>query len=135
MTTTPIKDTTGYIGCDYYGQNIDHLAISQGLGVTSDAYNSEYVEFNRLLIVARVGNRIFGDLAVADGTTCGEAGQYWPEYHLPSNITNRIHPVTRIHEIPADMVGRLSQRGIDTKYREDVSSYLLIQGWYTVTTQ
>ena len=131
MTTTPIKDTTRYIGCDYYGPNIDHLVISTALGITSDAYNEEYNDGNQVIIMAREGDRIFGYLAVADGTTCGEAGQYWPNYHRPLNITNRVHPVTRIHEIPADMVGRLGQRGIQKQYRDDVSNYLLIQGWYT----
>jgi hypothetical protein len=127
-TQSTIKDTSRYIGCDYYGSNIDHLVISTALGVTSDPYNNEYIDGNRVIILAREGERIFGYLAVADGTTCGTAGQYWPKYHHPENITNRVRPVTHIHEIPADMVGRLGLRGIQQQYRDDVANYLKIQG-------
>ena len=123
-----LKTTYDYIGCDYYGQSIDHLVNSMAHGVTSDPYNETYYDGNQVIILARQGERLYGYLALADGTTVGSAGNFWPNYHKPQNVANRVVPVSKIHEIPADLVGRLGQRGIQQQYRPDVATYLLRLG-------
>jgi hypothetical protein len=127
MTTTSPKQTYNYIGCDYYGTHADHLVPAMGLGVTANSYNEEYLHGNQVIIIAREGDRLFGFLALATGETVGDAGQYWPKYHRPESITSVILPITRIHEVPAEIAGRMGQRGVASANREAVATYLLVE--------
>lgn len=120
-----VKLTYNYIGCDYYGTHADHLVPAMGLGITANSYNEEYFEGNQVIVIAREGDRLFGFLALATGETVGDAGQYWPNYHRPEVITSVILPITRIHEVPAEVAGRMGQRGVASANREAVATYLL----------
>lgn len=120
-----VKLTYNYIGCDYYGTCADHLVPAMGLGITANSYNEEYFEGNQVIVIAREGDRLFGFLALATGETVGDAGQYWPNYHRPEVITSAILPITRIHEVPAEVAGRMTQRGVPSANREAVATYLL----------
>ena len=120
------KQTYNYIGCDYYGSHADHLVPAMGLGITANSYNEEYLDGNQVIIIARGdGDRLYGFLALATGETVGDAGQYWPNYHRPEVITSAVLPITRIHEVPAEVAGRMTQRGVVNANREAVVTYLL----------
>ena len=120
------KQTYNYIGCDYYGSDADHLVPAMGLGITANSYNEEYLDGNQVIIIARGdGDRLYGFLALATGETVGDAGQYWPNFHHPENITSAVLPITRIHEVPAEVAGRMNWRGVAVPNREAVVTYLL----------
>ena len=128
--TSP-KNTYAYIGCDYYSTNISHLVIAMAEKVTADSYAETYYDGNQVIIMARdaATNDVYAFLAVASGNVMGKAGDFWPEYHKPNSPDNGIEPVTRIHKLPVDMMGKLGQRGLDKALRPAVATYLLKQGW------
>ena len=122
-----IKNTYNYIGCDYYGTNTNHLVIAMASGATADSYGDTYHDGNQIIIIARDNdtNEVYGFLAIATGDVIGDAGDIWPAYHHPESPANGIVPITKIHQIPADLLGKLGQRGIANQYRADVATYLL----------
>lgn len=122
-----VKNTYNYIGCDYYGTATQHLVIASGECVTADSYGNTYCDGNQVIVIARDSdnNTVYGFLAVATGEVVGTAGQYWRSYHKPQSPANSIVPVTKIHAIPAELLGTLNQTGICTANRAAVATYLL----------
>jgi len=125
-----VKDTYNYIGCDYYAGHTEHLVIAMAHGVTADSYGDTYLDGNQVVILAKSADtgEHYGFLAVATGEVMGTAGEYWPAYHKPESPANGIVPVTQIHVIPAELLGRLGQRGCATAVRPAVATYLLRKG-------
>ena len=122
------KSTYDYIGCDYYGTCTSHLVIATANGATANSYGDTYYDGNQIIIAARDSdtNEIYGFLAIASGDVIGKSGDIWPAYHRADTPANQIVPITKIHKLPTDIIGRLSQRGIDSQYRAAVATYLLL---------
>ena len=129
-TTQTVKNTYGYIGCDYYSTNVNHLVISQAESVTADSYGDTYNEGNQIIIIARDSgtNDVYGYLALATGEVVGSASDFWPEYHHPESPANGLVSVSKIVKIPAELLGRLGQRGICEANRQQVANYILRNG-------
>ena len=125
-----LKNTSSYIGCDYYATNVNHLVIAMAEKATADSYGETYYSGNLVIIMARdsATNDVYAFLAEATGNDLGKAGDFWPEYHHPESPVNGIMPLTKIHKLPADLYGKLNQRGIATQYRTEIALYLRLLG-------
>lgn len=134
--TTLIKNTYGYIGCEYYCTPSDrplagsHLTTSQAYGVTANSYDDTYLDGNQVIVIAKLeSGDIAGYLAVATGEMSpNPASFYWPSWDRSNARVNVLMPVTKIHLIPSEFLGKLTQRGIDGDRRQGVATYLLRKG-------
>lgn len=112
--------------CFYYGNAFEHLETSFKKAVIANASDHVVPEGEEIIVCAsQEPGQFYGFLAVSLGqdedTT---ASKYWPEFHKPDVRVTKVQALTRLVQIPAELVGVMTQGGIRNSYRDGVVAYL-----------
>ena len=112
--------------CFYYGNSFEHLETSFKKAVIANASDHIVPEGEEIIVCAlQEPGQIYGFLAVSLGqeedTT---AKTYWPSFHKPEVRVTKVQALTRLVQIPAELIGVMTQGGIRNSYRDSVVAYL-----------
>ena len=119
----------------YFGQSaLEDMILGMDECAIRDTHNivssTEFYECIAIVVCQIEGN-VFAHAAQISGHYKGEADLVWNRSRgngPPPGLTYEMKPVTRIHCVPADIVGPMNDYGVVEHYRVAVLHYLLDMG-------
>jgi len=121
-----IKSNPNYIGCDYYGWNIENLKIAHAFKVTTSAApNSTFLPGNIVLICASQHEGVYGFLAEAQYVYPDRvAKDIWKDFHRPDHKVTKLKVLSPIRLIPETICGDMTRAGIMKINRSNAVEFL-----------